>query len=104
MRAGPTRWGVSSGAPSSRVSSLFTKRGTVARCPLAHPFGGLRPQLAHYDLRPAFASQLAGQPHRQTLPEGAVLTVPDAEHRTETPDRLLPRSDQNPVPIGKPVT
>src|SRR5216683_8071394 len=103
MRAGPTRWGVSSGAPSSRVSSLFTKRGTVPRCPLAHPFGGERPQLVYDDFRPAVASQLAGQPHRQTLPEGAGLAVPDAEHVTEVPDGLLPRRDQNPVPIGKPV-
>src|SRR5260370_34351438 len=104
MRAGPTRWGVSSGAPSSRVSSLFTKRGTVPRCPLAHPFGGARPQLVYDDFRPAVASQLAGQPHGETLPEGARLAVPDAEHVTQVPNRLLPCRDQNPVPIRKPVT
>src|SRR5712692_1122810 len=103
MRAGPTRSGVSSGAPPSRISSLFSKRGTVPGCPLAHPFGGQRAQLVHHDFRPVVAGELAGEVHGETLPEGAGLAVSDTEYLTDVPDGLLPSRDEDPLAIGKPV-
>src|SRR6266702_7425256 len=103
MRAEPTPWGVSSGAPLSRISSLFSKRGTVPGCLLAVPLGGERTKLVHDDFRPAVASELSGEAHGETLPEGAGLAVPDAEYLTEVPDGLLPCRDEDPLAIGKPV-
>src|SRR5712691_11439501 len=103
MRAGPTRWGVSSGAPLSHVSSLFSKRGTVPGCSLAHPIGGERAELVHDDFRPAVASELAGEAHGETLPERAGLAVPDTDYLPEGPDGLLPCRDEDPLAIGKPV-
>src|SRR5712691_13157724 len=103
MRAEPTRWGVSSRSPASRISSLFSKRAIVPGCPLAHPLGGERAQLVHGDFRPVVSGKLAGQAHGQTLPECAGLAVPDTEYRTELPDGLLPCRNQDPLPIGEPL-